>query len=125
MYLQNKGPSTQGRLRPYVFTSPSMLKLAPTLSLNTLEDHMVFIKGGIFEMGGESVLDNAKPIHKVQLDDFEICRYPVSQQLWYDVMGKNPEELKFENRLRPVERISWEDIQEDFFAHPERKNPRP
>ena len=92
-----------------------MLQLPPPLSLSTLSQHMVPITGGIFEMGGESVLDNAKPIHKVQLDDFEICRYPVSQQLWCDVMGKNPKELKFENRHRPVERISWDDIQEDFL----------
>ena len=66
-------------------------------------------------MGGESGLLSAKPIHTVRLDNFEICRYPVSQQLWYEVMGENPEELMFENRNRPVERISWDDINDQFL----------
>ncbi len=92
-----------------------MLHLLQPLSLSNLEGHMVFIEGGTFEMGYESYLDNANPIHKVQLDDFYLCRYPVSQQLWYEVMGENPEELMFENPHRPVERVSWEDIEERFL----------
>ena len=92
-----------------------MLKLHPSLSLKTLESHMVQVEGGTFEMGGESGLLSAKPIHTVRLDNFEICRYPVNQQLWYEVMGGNPVELRFENRNRPVERISWGDINGQFL----------
>ena len=96
-----------------------MLQLPPPLTLQSLPSHMIPIQGGIFQRGsGDST-------HSVQLDDFEICRYPVSQQLWCEVMGKNPERLKFENPHRPVERISWDDIQEDFLPTTERKNPRP
>jgi formylglycine-generating enzyme required for sulfatase activity len=68
-----------------------MLHLPETLSLANLEENMIFIEGEVFEMGGESFMDDAKPIHKVQLSDFELCRYPVSQQLWKEVMGENPE----------------------------------
>ena len=76
---------------------------------------MVPIEGGGFDMGGESVLKSAMPIHKVRLDDFFLCRYPVSQQLWEEVMGENPEKLNFENRHRPVEGVSWNDITQEFL----------
>ena len=76
---------------------------------------MVFIEGGTFKMGGESWLDDAKPEHKVQLSDFYLCRYPVSQALWKEVMGSDPERLKFKNVSRAVEGISWNDIQNDFL----------
>ncbi|MEM7511775.1 MAG: SUMF1/EgtB/PvdO family nonheme iron enzyme, partial [Bacteroidota bacterium] len=92
-----------------------MLKLHPILSLSTLEENMVLIEGGEFDMGGESVFNNAKPIHKVKLDDYELCRYPVSQQLWLEVMGAYPERIKFQNPHRPVERVSWDEIQKEFL----------
>lgn len=72
---------------------------------------MVSIEGGEFDMGGESILVNTKPIHRVRLDDFQLCRFPVNQQLWCDVMGSDPEALWFEGRERPVERVSWDDCQ--------------
>ena len=90
-----------------------MLQLPLTLCLANLDQHMVPIEGATFEMGGEGY--QAKPIHSVQLDDFYLCRYPVSQQLWQEVMGDNPEELRFENRHRPVERVSWNDINNQFL----------
>ncbi len=91
-----------------------MLKLHPTLSLSTLEENMISIQGGEFLMGSEEY-DDEKPIHKVKLDNFELCRYPVSQQLWKDVMESDPEELYFQNPHRPVEDVSWDDIQTNFL----------
>ncbi len=75
---------------------------------------MVSIKGGEFLMGGERY-DDEQPIHKVKLDDYELCRYPVSQQLWLDVMQAYLEELYFQNPHRPVEDVSWDDIQTKFL----------
>ncbi|MEM7510934.1 MAG: SUMF1/EgtB/PvdO family nonheme iron enzyme [Bacteroidota bacterium] len=89
-------------------------QLADVLCLSNLERHMVSIKGGEFLMGGERY-DNEQPIHKVKLDDYELCRYPVSQQLWLDVMEAYPEELYFQNPHRPVEDVSWDDIQTNFL----------
>ena len=67
---------------------PPPLSLA-TLSLATLSQHMVYVEGGIFEMGSEEY-PNERPIHKVRLNGYYLCRYPVSQQLWKEVMGENP-----------------------------------
>ena len=92
-----------------------MLSLHPPLSLTTLESHMVFVEGGTFEMGGESFLRIATPTHMVYLDDFKICRFPVSQSLWIDLMGENLDTFSFEDPSRPVESVSWKDIQVHFL----------
>ncbi len=79
------------------------------LTLATLENHMVWVEGGVFDMGNEKYV-YTKPIHAVQLDSFYLCRYPVTQALWEAVMGTNPAE--FPHPQRPVERVSWYDCVE-------------
>ena len=51
----------------------------------------------------------------IQLDDFELCRFLVSQQFWFEVMEQHSEKLYFQNPHRPVERVSWDDIQNEFL----------
>lgn len=95
--------------------------LQPLLTLETLESSMVTIEGGMFEMGGESYRDDAKPLHSVSLSPFGLCRYPVSQSLWLGVMGGYPEFLHFNGSDRPVEKVSWLDCQiflEKLNQHP-------
>ncbi|MDX2246558.1 MAG: SUMF1/EgtB/PvdO family nonheme iron enzyme [Bacteroidia bacterium] len=87
------------------------LPFAPATTIDTLERDMVFVEGGSFDMGGE-MFDREKPIHEVQLSNFYIARYPVTQALWKAVMGSDPEELAFPHPMRPVERVSWNDCQE-------------
>ncbi len=74
---------------------------------------MVFVPGSSFRMGctreqrgcGES----EKPVHEVQVNDFEIGQYEVTQELWEAVMGENPSH--FGNCAQcPVENVSWEDV---------------
>jgi formylglycine-generating enzyme required for sulfatase activity len=72
---------------------------------------LVYVQGGIFSMGGDDpeAPDREKPVHKVQLSDFFIGRYPVTQEVWQAVMGDNPS--RFKGEKRPVEGVSWEDAQ--------------
>ncbi|MEL6673566.1 MAG: SUMF1/EgtB/PvdO family nonheme iron enzyme [Bacteroidota bacterium] len=74
---------------------------------------MIHIPGGTFMMGGENVPDNAKPEHLVSLDEFSLCRFPVSQRLWEEVIGREPS--SFQNPSRPVEGISWNEITKEFL----------
>jgi formylglycine-generating enzyme required for sulfatase activity len=74
-----------------------------------LVPEMVFVKGGEFMMGSEES-ENARPVHRVKVDSFEIGKYPVTQREWEAVMGSNPSHFKGENR--PVESVSWNDCQE-------------
>ena len=92
-------------------TSVSSVNAAPD-ALTQIE--MVFVKGGTFMMGatpeqGSDAGDGEKPVHSVTVSDFYIGKYEVTQAQWKAVMGKNPSHYKGENR--PVERVSWYDIQ--------------
>lgn len=46
----------------------------------------------------------------VDLDDFYIGKYPVTQLQWVAVMGSNP--IRFKGDEWPVECVSWADAQE-------------
>jgi formylglycine-generating enzyme required for sulfatase activity len=81
------------------------------------EFKMIFVESGVFDMGGESFLDNAKPIHKVSISDYWIGEFLVTQSLWKMVMSNSniatPSNFKGINR--PVENVSWSHIVEDFL----------
>lgn len=80
--------------------------------LLSLEENMVYVKGGAFLMGNESSysLDFEKPIHEVCVNNFYICKYEVTQKLWTLIMGFNPSHFKDENF--PVENVVWDECQE-------------
>ena len=76
---------------------------------------MVFVKGGTFTMGataeqGSDAYDWEKPTHSVTVSDYYIGKYEVTQAQWRAVMGSNPS--KFTGDNNPVEKVSWNDIQE-------------
>lgn len=54
------------------------------------------------------------PVHEVHLESFSMGRYQVTQEQWQAVMGTNPS--KFRGAKRPVEQVSWDDVQE-FIRH--------
>jgi formylglycine-generating enzyme required for sulfatase activity len=71
---------------------------------------MVFVKGGCYRMGdtfGEGWIDN--PVHKVCLRDFYIGKYLVTQELWQEVMGRNPSYFKNCGSC-PVEHVGWNGV---------------
>ena len=83
--------------------------------LNQLPDRFVSIPGGSFRMGctqePRDCWDGEQPVHEVQVSDFEIGQYEVTQELWADVMGENPS--YFMNCAQcPVENVSWNKVQQ-------------
>ena len=75
---------------------------------------MVRVQGGTFMMGcteeQSNCFDDEKPVHRVQVPDFEISKYEVTQELWEAVMGEN--RSGFNDCARcPVDSVSWKDIQ--------------
>jgi len=77
--------------------------------------HLTFqmrpVQGGTFRMGSKKDDSMAysweKPDHEVTVRDFYIGQYPVTQDLWFEIMGENPS--FFRGDRRPVESISWDD----------------
>ncbi len=66
---------------------------------------MVQVPGGWFTMGDENEVD-AKP-HQVRVSSFYIDKYPVTQEEYQRVMGKNPSRWKASEN--PVEQVRWSD----------------
>lgn len=64
-------------------------------TVNGVTFKMIYVDGGTFTMGctpeqGRDCLDDEKPSHSVELDDFYIGETEVTQALWKAVMGSEP-----------------------------------
>ncbi|MGB1205284.1 MAG: SUMF1/EgtB/PvdO family nonheme iron enzyme [Chitinophagales bacterium] len=81
--------------------------------IKELQNDMVTVAGGTFEMGCNEQRDGTckndeKPLHRVELKSFLIGKYEVSQRQWETIMGENPS--KFSDCPDcPVEQVSWND----------------
>ncbi|MCX5813895.1 MAG: SUMF1/EgtB/PvdO family nonheme iron enzyme [Proteobacteria bacterium] len=76
----------------------------------------VLVKGGCFQMGdtfGDGFAYE-KPVHEVCVSDFYIGKYEVTQGQWKAIMGNNPSHFSSCGDTCPVEKVSWNDIQ-DFI----------
>lgn len=75
-----------------------------------IEKDMVLIEGGEFQLGDSSLYAECdeKPKDSVSVGDFFLCKYEVSQELWYAVMKSNPSYHK--GKKLPVECVSYEDV---------------
>ncbi len=71
---------------------------------------MIYVKGGKFDLGNDSEAVDRRPAHTVNLKDFSIGRYEVTEAQWVAVMGKNPSSYTYCSTC-PVTNVSWNDIQ--------------
>ncbi len=70
-----------------------------------MHKRMVRIEGRTFTMG-----DKETGTVEVKVGDFEMDKYPVTQSLYREIMGKNPSD--FEGEDKPVENVNWFDAVE-------------
>jgi len=68
---------------------------------------MVAVPGGEFQMGSDDPDEPDQPLHKVRLSPFRIDKYPITQEQYERVMGKNPSHWK--GPQHPVDQIRWRD----------------
>jgi sulfatase modifying factor 1 len=83
--------------------------------MKSIDSRMVKVMGGSYTMGCTDDKDTScyyweKPAHKVNLHDFSIGKYSVTQKEWETIMGYNPTFSK-QCPECPVENISWDDAQ--------------
>ena len=64
-----------------------------------VEFTMIKIKGGSFNMSTD---------YLVELSDYYLGQFPVTQELWEAIMNSNPS--RFVDKFNPVENVSWDDI---------------
>jgi formylglycine-generating enzyme required for sulfatase activity len=69
------------------------------------------VRTGIFGLSSKKISSKIKKnaSSKVTLSDFVICKYPVTQTQWIDVMGYNPSH--FQGNNLPVENVDWKEVQ--------------
>ncbi len=82
--------------------------------VNSIDMEFVLIPAGMFVLGlpdsDPDANDWEKPAHQVTISQpFYLGKYPVTQGQWQAVMGSNPSRFKGEHR--PVEFVSWKDVQ--------------
>ena len=86
----------------------------PSTTPSSIGMEFVSIPIGSFKMGGHKTLEQAEdhehPIHTVRFNESILMgKYAVTQGQWSEVMNRNPS--GFKDDLRPVETISWFDVQ--------------
>lgn len=85
--------------------------LTDTLPSNFTWD-MIHVPGGAFLMGSDEykeTLDWEDPVHEVTVGDFYIGKFPVTQEFWIAVMGKQNHHSMFYGKQKPVERVTWKE----------------
>ncbi len=92
-----------------------MQSFIQTLPNSTISFKMIKVEGGVFEMGGESWTSSSLPVHPVALSDFWMAEHLVTQELWETVLGKEKNESYFKGKFRPVEMVSWVQINDEFL----------
>ena len=121
--LTNSSPSS-----PASQSSPLPAPLSPPIRTETLPGNikleMIKIPAGSFLMGTEEAevirlckeygtdwFKNEMPQHRVNLQEFYLGKYPVTQEQYQAIMGNNPSKFK-DNPKNPVENVNWNDAQE-------------
>jgi formylglycine-generating enzyme required for sulfatase activity len=74
---------------------------------NGVKLELVKVMAGSFNMGSNED-GREKPIHRVNLLEFLIGKYPVTQAQYQAVMGTNPSLFRGDENC-PVEQVSWHD----------------
>lgn len=81
---------------------------------NNIELEMMQIPSGTFIMGSseseEGHDSRESPLHAVNLNEFWMAKYPITQIQYQAITGKNPS--RFKGPLRPVEMVNWQDAQQ-------------
>ena len=71
---------------------------------------MVFVEGGSFRMGSNKGDSLERPVHKVNLSDFYIGKYEVTQKQYKKIMGENPSSIKIKRGSNyPVNMVTFFD----------------
>jgi formylglycine-generating enzyme required for sulfatase activity len=107
-------PSATPAVLPTPVFTPSLD--AKTIT-NSIGMEFVLMPAGEFDMGSPSNekdrYSNEGPLHRVKISNaFYMGKYEVTQKQWRDVMGSSPSYFKGDDL--PVERVSWNDVQ-DFI----------
>ena len=67
-------------------------------------DDLILIPGGAFLMGQENGRDEERPVHRVTVAPFRLCRYQVTNADYAAFRN-----FEFDDAAKPVTSVSWFD----------------
>jgi formylglycine-generating enzyme required for sulfatase activity len=113
--LKNASPSPSSQVsQSSPLLVPQSSQILTELLPGNIKLEMVKIPAGSFLMGSadndESAYGDEMPQHRVNLQEFYLGKYPVTQEQYQTIMGNNPSHFK-DNPKNPVENVSWNDAQ--------------
>jgi formylglycine-generating enzyme required for sulfatase activity len=109
-----QAPTSQPKPSPVAPSLNPLPGLAKTWRSPITGMEFVLIPAGTFQMGSNDsdANKNEKPVHTVRITKpFYLGKYEVTQDQWQAVMGTNLSNFTGDPN-RPVENVSWEDVQE-------------
>jgi formylglycine-generating enzyme required for sulfatase activity len=77
---------------------------------------MVAVPAGWFEMGSSNPDEPDQKLHKVYVSAFSMDKYPVTQEVYGKLMGKNPS--LWQGPRHPVERVAPVSLRSAKRRHP-------
>jgi formylglycine-generating enzyme required for sulfatase activity len=88
-----------------------MLTLQRHYTEATTSMEFILVDGGEFLMGTDVEMEryadeNEAPQHKVRLNDYYLGKYPVTQQQYFALTGKNPSRSN-QGPNHPIDSVSW------------------
>ncbi len=93
-----------------IFLQPATAQRNYNKAKDPLQIITVKVQGGSFDLGADDQTQDRKPLHTVVLSNFSMGAYEITQDQWYDVMGKNPS--IYDCGQCAVTNVSWDDVQE-------------
>ncbi|HII79471.1 MAG TPA: formylglycine-generating enzyme family protein [Methanosarcina sp.] len=99
----------------YSLTGPENPEIFDIYISSSTGMEFVMIPAGEFNMGSspeeKDRSDCESPVHRVTIQNpFYMGKSPVTQKQWKKIMGTSPS--NFKDEARPVELVSWEEVQE-------------
>nr|MBI9032650.1 SUMF1/EgtB/PvdO family nonheme iron enzyme [bacterium] len=96
----------------FVLTAENIIQKQITLKEGRSEelfesDNFVFVEGSTFQIGSTNENSNKASGQILNLSDYYIGKYEVTQLEWKEVMQGNPS--RYKNDMNPVENVSWYD----------------
>ena len=109
--------TSEGRSGSATVTVTSGTGGSGTLGVGFGNEQFALIPVGSFQMGSTNGRTNEQPVHTVNITRaFQMQRTEVTQGQWREIMGSNPSEFSSCGDTCPVERVSWNDIQQFLTA---------
>jgi len=94
----------------------SIIIVSDDLGIGLGDDQFVLIPAGTFQMGSLNGASNERPAHEVTITQpFYLQKTEVTQHQWVEFMGSYPGDFPSCGPTCPVDRVSWNMIQ-DFLA---------